>query len=280
MKSKNGFSIQIESSFSNFPKTRMIGGHTYVPLKHNSNYKIILKNNRSVKCDAQVFVDGKSVGVFRIPAHNFLDLERPSKVDKKFTFVKEQSHEAKQGGVLSGKQENGIVKVIFFPEYEFSNWDSDSVSLTGSSLADLNFLSGIDTVGQTLRNSNRQLRSEPPNPKTRVNPWLQSTIEPDRYRKPLEISGDTIGYPNRVHSNSIQPQSNFSNNFSSGATVLKNKSNQQFQNTSQIQNIDKSLVTKLSLRLIVDNYNKHFGGHNADPPRIENMMRYDQISAL
>ena len=63
------------------------------------------------------------------------------------------------------------------------------------SLADQNFLTagyhiGINTVGQTLRNANRQLRSEPPNPQVKVSPWSQTTIEPDINRRPLEIAGE------------------------------------------------------------------------------------------
>lgn len=46
---------------------------------------------------------------------------------------------------------------------------------------------GIDTVGQTLRNANLQIRSEPPNPQVNVGPWQQSTIEPDFMRIPLEL---------------------------------------------------------------------------------------------
>jgi hypothetical protein len=54
-----------------------------------------------------------------------------------------------------------------------------------------NFLSagaliGINTIGQSLRNANLQLRAEPPNPQVQVSPWQQSTIEPDLTRKPLE----------------------------------------------------------------------------------------------
>ena len=45
---------------------------------------------------------------------------------------------------------------------------------------------GIDTVGQSLRNPNLQLRSEPANPMVKVSPWMQSTITPDTMRKPLE----------------------------------------------------------------------------------------------
>ena len=46
---------------------------------------------------------------------------------------------------------------------------------------------GVDTVGSSLRNANLQVRSEPPNPTNKVSPWLNSTIEPDLMRAPLEI---------------------------------------------------------------------------------------------
>lgn len=48
---------------------------------------------------------------------------------------------------------------------------------------------GINTVGSTMRNANLQLRSEPPNPQGSVGPWMNSTIEPDQIRQPLEIGG-------------------------------------------------------------------------------------------
>jgi hypothetical protein len=46
---------------------------------------------------------------------------------------------------------------------------------------------GLDTIGQTLRNANYQLRSDPIIPKQDIGPWSQSTIEPDLGRVPLEI---------------------------------------------------------------------------------------------
>lgn len=60
---------------------------------------------------------------------------------------------------------------------------------------DQNFLTagyhvGVNTVGQTRRNANYQLRSDPPNPQAPVSPWNISTIEPDLNRRPLEIGGD------------------------------------------------------------------------------------------
>jgi len=46
---------------------------------------------------------------------------------------------------------------------------------------------GLDTIGQTLRNPNYQLRSDPVIPKAQVGPWNMSTIEPDLGRVPLEV---------------------------------------------------------------------------------------------
>ena len=48
---------------------------------------------------------------------------------------------------------------------------------------------GINSIGSTLRNANMQLRSEPPNPQVKVSPWLQTTIDPDLNRRPLEVEG-------------------------------------------------------------------------------------------
>ena len=77
------------------------------------------------------------------------------------------------------------------PSSEATEW-SHANPVGKGELDDQNFLSagfhvGINTVGQSLRNANMQIRSEPPNPQKKVGPWMQSTIEPDLNRKPLEI---------------------------------------------------------------------------------------------
>ena len=79
------------------------------------------------------------------------------------------------------------------PQDNSSLWAQMNPSGSGS-LKDRNFLQsgyhiGINTVGQTLRNANLQIRSEPPNPQVAVSPWLNSTIEPDINRRPFEIGG-------------------------------------------------------------------------------------------
>jgi len=59
---------------------------------------------------------------------------------------------------------------------------------------DQNFLNagfhvGVNTVGQTLRNANYQIRSDPPNPRVQVSPWNQTTIEYDSSRRHFEVGG-------------------------------------------------------------------------------------------
>jgi hypothetical protein len=63
-------------------------------------------------------------------------------------------------------------------------------------LGDQNFLTagyhvGINTIGQSLRNANLQLRSEPPNPQVAVSPWGISTIEPDIRTVGFEIGSSS-----------------------------------------------------------------------------------------
>ena len=80
------------------------------------------------------------------------------------------------------------------PHDKESDWAKNN-PITKGSLGDKNFLNagfhvGVNTVGQSMRNANRQIRSEPANPQVKVSPWMQSTIEPDLNRLPLEIGGN------------------------------------------------------------------------------------------
>ena len=74
-----------------------------------------------------------------------------------------------------------------------SNSEWAKLNPTGNGdLSDVNLLKaghhiGINTVGQSLRNANQQLRSDPPVPQMSVGPWNNTTIEPDLMRVPLEL---------------------------------------------------------------------------------------------
>jgi hypothetical protein len=60
-------------------------------------------------------------------------------------------------------------------------------SLKGKNFLSAGALIGVNTVGQSLRNANLQIRSEPPNPQVAVSIFNQSTISPDISHRPLEI---------------------------------------------------------------------------------------------
>jgi hypothetical protein len=60
-------------------------------------------------------------------------------------------------------------------------------NMSGVNLLKAGYHAGVNTVGNTLRNANLQVRSEPPNPLKQVGPWNNTTIEPDLMRVPLEI---------------------------------------------------------------------------------------------
>lgn len=76
------------------------------------------------------------------------------------------------------------------PQDVNSQWAAANPAGTGD-IQGKNFLSagaliGVNTVGQSLRNANLQLRAEPACPQVQVSPWQQSTIEPDLQRRPLD----------------------------------------------------------------------------------------------
>lgn len=71
-----------------------------------------------------------------------------------------------------------------------SKWAELNPQCSGD-LQDQNYLTagyhiGINTVGQSMRNANLDLRAAPPNPQLPVSPWGISTIEPDA--KPMGLS--------------------------------------------------------------------------------------------
>jgi hypothetical protein len=58
--------------------------------------------------------------------------------------------------------------------------------LKGVNFLDAGFHVGVNTIGQSLRNANLNLRAEPQNPQVKVSPWMNSTIAPDLSRKSLD----------------------------------------------------------------------------------------------
>lgn len=73
-----------------------------------------------------------------------------------------------------------------------SQWarDNNLTSLSGMRMPDLMgaaFQTGIDTIGQSHKNPNLQLRSDPVIQRVNVGPWNQPTIDADAVRVQLDI---------------------------------------------------------------------------------------------
>jgi hypothetical protein len=117
---------------------------------------------------------------------------RPSDPNGNEVFASATGVQTSMPGVPSSCSNANIQNPAeLLPKDTNSQWAQLNPSGKGE-LANVNLLKagyhiGIDTVGQSLRNANLQIRSEPPNPQLNVGPWQNSTIEPDFMRPPLEI---------------------------------------------------------------------------------------------
>lgn len=77
------------------------------------------------------------------------------------------------------------------PKDKNSEWSKLNPSMNSDpmipDLLQAGSLIGLDTIGQTLKNANLQLRSDPIIVKQSVGPWNNSTYEADLGRVPLEL---------------------------------------------------------------------------------------------
>jgi hypothetical protein len=117
---------------------------------------------------------------------------RPSDPNGNEVFASANGVQTSSPGIPSSCSQPNIQNPAeLLPKDSNSQWAQLNPSGKGE-LANVNLLKagyhiGIDTIGQSLRNANLQIRSEPPNPQLNVGPWNQSTIEPDFQRVPLEL---------------------------------------------------------------------------------------------
>ena len=117
---------------------------------------------------------------------------RPSDPNGNEVFASANGVQTSSPGIPSSCSKPNIQNPAeLLPKDSNSQWAQLNPSGKGE-LANVNLLKagyhiGIDTVGQSLRNANLQIRSEPPNPQLSVGPWNQSTIEPDFMRVPLQL---------------------------------------------------------------------------------------------
>ena len=146
------------------------------------------KNGQYASEGADVMKDEYKNSDGSAPAPNGPQLQAPAGIqaaDEKpneFSLVNESQ-------VMSAPQGGSSAELL--PKDNNSQWSqlnpAGAGELQGINLLNAGYHIGIDTIGQTLRNANLQIRSEPPNPQVSVGPWNQTTISPDLMRIPLEL---------------------------------------------------------------------------------------------
>ena len=155
----------------------------------NTTSKSLINNSRVVN-QAQHQLTQPPVQQIPIPQRNIMEkFDNPAK--RQIQNIQQTQNNMNQQSNCAPKEQLTADELL--PTDNSSLWAQINPSGEGS-FKDKNFLQsgyhiGINTVGQTLRNANLQLRSEPACPQVKVSPWLQATIEPDLGRKPFEIGG-------------------------------------------------------------------------------------------
>lgn len=209
---------------------RVVGGTEqndgYVEMKHGQTYKIVLKNNHNARCDAQVVIDGKEVGIFRIGANSNFTLERPANEAKHFTFYEKGTSEANQARAYNiDHGDLGLIQVTFKPEKiktfvkpekVWGTWNGSTTTPRG-------------VYRSSYTEDELDLDLTPRGMKSTYLGMDEDTI--------CSTSSVTRG----VVSNSSQRQA--------GMTGLSGHSNQQFQNVANLD-YDVSKFITISLRLV------------------------------
>ena len=124
------------------------------------------------------------------PAPNGPQLQAPAGIQPADEKPNEYSL-VNESQIMSASSNTQGSSTELLPKDNNSQWSqlnpAGAGELQGINLLNAGHHIGIDTIGQTLRNANLQIRSEPPNPQISVGPWNQTTISPDLMRIPLEL---------------------------------------------------------------------------------------------
>lgn len=89
----------------------------HVALEHGRQYTVRLMSHDNRQCDAEVTIDGKDIGTFRLHGYGSMTLERMPSDNGRFTFYTSGTSDASAAGDANiGTQDKGLVQVKFIPE--------------------------------------------------------------------------------------------------------------------------------------------------------------------
>lgn len=240
---RRGFGVEVLSHFGRSVTPVIRGSDYYFPLPHRSEYKLRLTNDTSARADARVELDGKEVGLWRVPPgghRNSITVERPVGIPQRFTFVAEESRIAERAGVEEGRSENGLLKVTFYAEREHRRAYSPRRERVVVEEPMYEMRAGSPSRG--LRTEAKRSMSPPP---------MMSLATPTmagaqmRSMSPPRASPMTAGMTFGAERRSLSPR-----RFESGATILGHESTQQFRDVDRITDVEYEVI--FIARLIVE----------------------------
>lgn len=187
----------------------------YVEMSHGQKYTISLHNSANKRAAADIWIDGKNIGTFRLNSSQTLTLEHPSKDNGQFTFYKDGTREALAAELDKvSKSDRGLIMVIFKPE-----------KITEDIEYELEYP---------------------------LYPVYGSYIQYPTYNSVQDKSKESeirsFGITN-MSSFSQQSKLDVSKDFGSGGTGLSGSSNQKFKSVPKL-NYDQDAFVTISLRLI------------------------------
>lgn len=139
--------------YHNGCSVRIVGGREqdngYVAMAHKQEYKLCLRNEKDLPCDAEVRIDGKDVGTWRIEPHTSITLERPAHDNGKLTFYEVDTAEGRAANLQSGDSNLGLISVTFkhgyvctarpltvnptYPNWYYTTWTTGNTTWTAAS---------------------------------------------------------------------------------------------------------------------------------------------------
>lgn len=237
----NDFSVSIKATGNKTYSFKKLGKYNYVSLPNYSLYKIQLTNNRDTRCDAEVKIDGVSVGTWRVPSFDSIIIERPANINRRFVFFRQDSYVAKKAGIEKKSPYNGLISVTFKPELKMNypyNEGDDYTSITGyirtpTFYEKWNYgfdksplQTNIDFSAPIYRNSGASVQKE-------MNLNMNTTMD-------IYSSNESRSY-----------STSDNDTYVSGATMLGSGTDQQFNTANQLQHYDTNQITTINLRLVV-----------------------------
>lgn len=225
--SLNGYSVNI---IADDVHHIVKNGHNYYAMAHLSEYKIELTNNHPTRCNANVSVDGESIGTWRVESNSKIIIGRPANLNRVLVFVEDKSGLAKKAGIDSSNyNSNGVVSVKFTPEqmkqwpFSVNAYMSTPTFYNPGSLEyqDVGTNEGVNTRGNNAM-----------------------------------VSKDLIWTPSAAqyyqHSTGSIPQmmSNNNTSFAAGASALGRGSDEYFNEAEPLTSVDKKNITTINVRLI------------------------------